>query len=180
MSELYHHGVKGMKWGVRRYQNPDGSLTAKGKQRLATYKKMELKRLNRTYNIKKLDRKRTKLEEKYGSSDDPKKQQKITAAKYTQLKAEGMKYLESKAIRNMTFKDMKAEQVAVGKARVKSIVNGVMGATLLSALSGGRALVITSLPDKKVKTQNRVSANTQLVVDREARKVTGHTGRWYY
>lgn len=33
--ELYHYGVKGMKWGVRRYQNPDGSLTAKGKKRLA-------------------------------------------------------------------------------------------------------------------------------------------------
>ena len=31
--ELYHHGVKGMKWGVRRYQNADGSLTAAGKRR---------------------------------------------------------------------------------------------------------------------------------------------------
>lgn len=31
--ELYHHGIKGMKWGVRRYQNKDGSLTAAGKQR---------------------------------------------------------------------------------------------------------------------------------------------------
>lgn len=31
--ELYHHGIKGMKWGVRRFQNADGSLTAKGKQR---------------------------------------------------------------------------------------------------------------------------------------------------
>ena len=31
--ELQHHGVKGMKWGVRRYQNKDGSLTAKGKKR---------------------------------------------------------------------------------------------------------------------------------------------------
>lgn len=31
--ELKHHGVKGQKWGVRRYQNPDGSLTDAGKLR---------------------------------------------------------------------------------------------------------------------------------------------------
>ena len=31
--ELYHHGVKGQRWGVRRYQNPDGTLTAEGKAR---------------------------------------------------------------------------------------------------------------------------------------------------
>lgn len=30
---LIHHGVKGQKWGVRRYQNPDGSLTDKGKKK---------------------------------------------------------------------------------------------------------------------------------------------------
>ena len=33
MNELYHHGVMGMKWGVRRYQNKDGTLTEKGKAR---------------------------------------------------------------------------------------------------------------------------------------------------
>lgn len=31
--ELYHWGIKGMKWGVRRYQNEDGTLTAAGKKR---------------------------------------------------------------------------------------------------------------------------------------------------
>lgn len=30
---LMHHGVMGMKWGVRRYQNADGTLTTKGKDR---------------------------------------------------------------------------------------------------------------------------------------------------
>lgn len=31
--ELYHHGIKGQRWGVRRYQNADGSLTAAGQKR---------------------------------------------------------------------------------------------------------------------------------------------------
>ena len=31
--ELYHHGIKGMKWGVRRFQKKDGSLTSAGKKR---------------------------------------------------------------------------------------------------------------------------------------------------
>ena len=34
--ELYHHGIKGQKWGIRRYQNEDGTLTAAGKERYGT------------------------------------------------------------------------------------------------------------------------------------------------
>lgn len=35
-NELMHHGILGMKWGVRRYQNKDGSLTPAGKRRMQT------------------------------------------------------------------------------------------------------------------------------------------------
>ena len=36
--ELYHHGILGQKWGVRRYQNSDGTLTAMGKVRYGAQK----------------------------------------------------------------------------------------------------------------------------------------------
>lgn len=35
-TELKHYGIKGMRWGVRRFQNKDGTLTAAGKKRNAS------------------------------------------------------------------------------------------------------------------------------------------------
>lgn len=32
-NELYHHGIKGQRWGVRRFRNDDGSLTSAGRKR---------------------------------------------------------------------------------------------------------------------------------------------------
>ena len=50
--ELYHHGVKGMKWGVRRYQNADGTLTPAGKKRDARWKKRNPKKAERAEKLR--------------------------------------------------------------------------------------------------------------------------------
>lgn len=53
-NELYHHGILGQKWGIRRYQNADGSLTAKGikryKARAEKYKARAEKYLDKNAN----------------------------------------------------------------------------------------------------------------------------------
>lgn len=58
--ELYHHGVKGMKWGVRRRRNNDGSHTSSGKKRVSNKEvrnarkkayKTEYEKLDKEYGI---------------------------------------------------------------------------------------------------------------------------------
>lgn len=62
-SELYHHGVKGQRWGVRRYQNKDGSLTPAGERRQA---KLDARRQADDLKAKRAKR---KLDEKKAKQD---------------------------------------------------------------------------------------------------------------
>ena len=90
--ELLHTGVKGMKWGVRRYQNKDGSLTPLGKKRYAkelAKLEAEKKRVHQqeltAKKIKKLDDMRKDLDErkkalKPDDAPEPEKQQKARSA----------------------------------------------------------------------------------------------------
>lgn len=52
MEYIAHHGIKGQKWGIRRYQNPDGSLTPEGLARYGSSLRNKRNRLNVTKTIR--------------------------------------------------------------------------------------------------------------------------------
>ena len=70
-TELYHYGIKGQKWGVRRYQNADGTLTAKGKKRLAKNQQYRDKLVNKAQ--KRADRHRNAGDEAIANMKDLRK-----------------------------------------------------------------------------------------------------------
>lgn len=74
--ELQHHGIKGQRWGIRRYQRKDGSLTPAGQKRYDKEMeklKAEKKKLTNEARVKK---KMDKLEKMKSDVDDLKKKKK--------------------------------------------------------------------------------------------------------
>ena len=60
---LMHHGIKGQKWGVRRFQNPDGTRTAAGKKR-EKENRIDHDTLTKSTNAKELYKNRSQLSDK--------------------------------------------------------------------------------------------------------------------
>ena len=104
--ELYHHGIKGQRWGVRRYQNPDGSLKDAGRKRYVT---STLRRNERRYGEENSLRQINK--EKYETytkkSNKAKTAGKVEKANKLQTKAK--KY---EKLMNTSIKEMEAAQKA--------------------------------------------------------------------
>lgn len=106
-NELMHHGIVGMKWGVRRYQNRDGTLTARGKKRyekeMAKLKEKEQVLKNREKTQAKFDKlasKKAKLDEKERELDEREGK--------TQKKAAPTAKSGPKSISEMTDKELQA------------------------------------------------------------------------
>lgn len=139
--ELYHYGVKGMKWGIRRYQNADGSLTEAGRRRdkrledrierfsyeagrHAEYASMNARqRVNGSSNLSRSDRYIKKAEK---------------AAKRMTDKEAGKAWLESETYKEAVYKRQEA-----GKDYVKRTA-GERVATLAATTAASAGMVFVS------------------------------------
>lgn len=121
--ELYHFGVKGMKWGVRRYQNEDGSLTSLGKKhdKMLSDRKTANKH-STTSNMVKAQYSRREFE-------DAKTRLKLENQK---KKSKRQQDLEKKYIDQGFSKD-EAEIKAYNRAKTETILKVAGGIALASA-----------------------------------------------
>ena len=162
-NELYHHGVKGQKWGVRRYQNKDGSLTLAGKKRalkiqnqyteFSNNKKYRDKDGNLTYAGRK---KSLKMKEQYSELTGGKKL-KTFATKSKQPtnsepKQKSISEMSNQEIQDKidrirlenTLKSLTPEKISAGK----KFANGMKNAAISIAKDKGTKLVGDYIDDR--------------------------------
>lgn len=108
--ELRHWGVKGMRWGIRRYQNRDGTLTEAGKKRYAK----ELEKLKAEEkmlkNKERTKAKMDKLEELRKSNEERKQNLGEGKSKKTKDKKPEPPKMEKKAVKDMTTEELQARK----------------------------------------------------------------------
>lgn len=140
INELYHHGIRGQKWGVRQFQNYDGTLTAKGKLHTAGQYKSALNKIDKSLakerraysdekrSASKFKNKSDKLVEKSKTSDD----EMLTI----KLKKQVDKY-DAKAADHDAKAEAHANNIAKGQQITKNIISNAQkeGYTVSSKLT---------------------------------------------
>ena len=121
---LYHWGVKGMKWGVRRYQNKDGTLTPKGKKRYTEYDPTAtVKKSKRTKTLEKLaasGQKHAKIQDDlYKQTGD--EYHKRSAEQWRRESAQNQKNAEASYKRDVFNKTANRQQKKEQKAYDKAV-----------------------------------------------------------
>ena len=145
-SDLQHHGIKGQKWGVRRFQNEDGSLTAAGKKRYGDYDSSDaearLKGLNKlSKDISKAEYKKSvadyKMEKAYKKgkiqkAEKYKRQSEELSKAIDSGKKESDRLVKDAAKNGLTVKESTKHGYAnTGKAVVGTLIAGPVGLAIV-------------------------------------------------
>lgn len=132
--ELYHHGVLGMKWGRRRYQNPDGSRTPAGKKRQET--NPTVKESGRTKRLKSAIK---STKEDYDSFDAYKDSGVKTKKGKIVLTKNDVRDIQKATMNQMKKQEVKLiksqyrDQIKAGSSTVGKIFNKITGADKIQA-----------------------------------------------
>lgn len=161
--ELYHYGVKGMKWGVRRYQNEDGSLTEAGKKRLSNYQTKELARIDKKYDTSREVRRFNKASERQQIA----KQQRASRELWMK---NAYKAIEKSKVMSMTYEDMQKEKLDVGMRYAKSALVTIGSHAAMFAGVTPIALVSVPIHNDRYKTRRRLEAEDH----REAARIANN------
>ena len=132
-NELMHWGIKGMKWGVRRYQNKDGSLTPAGKKRydkemakLKEEEKIAKNKLRTQTKLNKLDEKRKEIEAIKSGKPIAKKTQQPSKPSVKDMSDEELRQTVNRLLMEQQYAKLNPQQVSPGKKFVKKVMNDVV------------------------------------------------------
>lgn len=132
-NELMHWGIKGMKWGVRRYQNKDGSLTPAGKKRydkemakLKEEEKIAKNKLKTQAKLNKLDEKRKEVEALKSGKPITKKTQKPSKPSVKDMSDEELRQTVNRLLMEQQYAKLNPQQVSAGQKFVKKVMNDVV------------------------------------------------------
>ena len=127
-NELYHHGILGMRWGVRRYQNEDGTLTAKGKARYAKVESSKRLQKSETRKAKNVLNSHVNVDSGYAKSYNKKSNKlRSKAERYAEGSNKYNKYME-KAEKNARRAEEYVKNATNAREKIRDIDSGKLKA----------------------------------------------------